>query len=118
MLINGGGRIIHLSSVAARLGGRGQLNYAVAKAALERLVRGLALEVGPKGVLINAVAPGLIVSPMAQRVIDKYPGELLARIATRRFGQPQEVADVVAFLAGPGASYINGAIIPVDGGLW
>ena len=118
MLLSGGGRLIHLSSAAARLGGRGQLNYAVAKAALERLTRGLAMEVGPKGILINAVAPGIIVSPMAQRVISKYPEELLARIASRRFGQPKDVAEVVAFLAGPEASYINGAIIPVDGGLW
>ncbi|MDR1085873.1 MAG: SDR family oxidoreductase [Deltaproteobacteria bacterium] len=118
MLPQGGGRIIHLSSSAARFGGRGQLNYAVSKAALERLVRGLALEVGPKGILINAVAPGVIRSPMAQRVIDRYGDKLLERIASRRFGRPEEVAQVVAFLAGPEATYINGAVLPVDGGLW
>ncbi|MDR1309178.1 MAG: SDR family oxidoreductase [Deltaproteobacteria bacterium] len=118
MIPRGGGRVIHISSSAARLGGRGQLNYAAAKAALERLVRGIALEAGARGVLINAVAPGLIDSPMARGVIARHGDRLLERIASRRFGRPEEVAQVVAFLAGPKATYINGAVIPVDGGLW
>jgi 3-oxoacyl-[acyl-carrier protein] reductase len=118
MIPSGGGRIIHLSSAAARLGGRGQLNYAASKAALERLVKGFALECGPKGILINAVAPGIIVSPMTERIVSKHRQSLLERIASRRFGSPMDVAEAVAFLAGPGASYINGAVLAVDGGLW
>ncbi|MDR1395661.1 MAG: SDR family oxidoreductase [Deltaproteobacteria bacterium] len=118
MLPQKGGRIIHLSSSAARLGGRGQLNYAVSKAALERLVKGLALEAGPRGVLINAVAPGVIESPMTERIIAQHSEKLLDRISSRRFGRPEEVAEVIAFLAGPEAGYINGTVIAVDGGLW
>jgi NAD(P)-dependent dehydrogenase (short-subunit alcohol dehydrogenase family) len=92
MLPRGGGRIIHLSSAAARTGGRGQLNYAAAKAALERVVKGFAQECGPRGILINAVAPGIVESPMAERVIEKYGPELLKWVAMRRFGRPEEVA--------------------------
>jgi NAD(P)-dependent dehydrogenase (short-subunit alcohol dehydrogenase family) len=111
------GRIVHLSSIAGRAGGRGQINYAAAKAALERMARVFALEVGRKGVTINCVAPGVIVSAMSQRVRDMHEAALLERIACRRFGTPEDVAKAVAFLASAEAAYINGAVLPVDGGM-
>ncbi|MDR3213477.1 MAG: SDR family oxidoreductase, partial [Azoarcus sp.] len=110
-------RIVHLSSIAGRAGGRGQINYAAAKAGLERMARVFALEVGRKGVTVNCVAPGVIVSAMSQRVRGDHEKELLDRIACRRFGAPEDVARAVAFLAGEGAGYINGAVLPVDGGM-
>ncbi len=117
MLLRRHGRIIHLSSVAGRIGGRGQINYAVSKAGLERMVRAFALEVGRKGVTVNCVAPGVIVSEMTERVRAEHGEELLSHIACRRFGKPEEVAEAVAFLAGESAGYINGVVLPVDGGM-
>jgi NAD(P)-dependent dehydrogenase (short-subunit alcohol dehydrogenase family) len=111
------GRIVHLSSIAARAGGRGQINYAVAKAGLERMARVFALEVGRKGVTVNCVAPGVIVSEMSARMRAEHERDLLDRIACRRFGAPEDVAKAVAFLASEGAGYINGVVLPVDGGM-
>ncbi|MDR0737272.1 MAG: 3-oxoacyl-ACP reductase FabG [Zoogloeaceae bacterium] len=111
------GRIVHLSSVAGRVGGRGQINYAAAKAGLERMTRVFALEVGRKGVTINCVAPGVIISAMSRRIRENHGKELLEHIACRRFGTPEEVARAVAFLASDAASYINGVVLPVDGGM-
>jgi len=117
MMPRGYGRIVHLSSIAARAGGRGQINYAVAKAGLERMARAFALEVGRKGITVNCVAPGVIVSRMSARVRAEHERELLDRIACRRFGAPEDVAKAVAFLASEAAGYINGAVLPVDGGM-
>lgn len=117
MLMQRYGRIVHLSSIAGRAGGRGQINYAAAKAGLERMVQVFALEVARKGVTVNAVAPGVILSPMSERVRTEYGEELLSHIACRRFGTPVEVAAAVCFLAGEQASYITGATLPVDGGM-
>ena len=111
------GRIVHLSSIAGRAGGRGQINYAVAKAGLERMTRVFALEVGRKGITVNCVAPGVIVSAMSARIRNEHETALLDHIACRRFGQPAEVAKAVAFLASEAAAYINGATLPVDGGM-
>jgi 3-oxoacyl-[acyl-carrier protein] reductase len=111
------GRVVHLSSIAGRAGGRGQINYAAAKAGLERMARVFALEVGRKGVTVNCVAPGVIVSAMSQRMRDEHEQALLERIACRRFGTPEEVAQAVAFLTSEAAAYINGAVLPVDGGM-
>ena len=111
------GRIVHLSSIAGRAGGRGQINYAVSKAAIERMVRVFALEVGRKGITVNCVAPGVIVSDMTERIRAEHGEELLSHIACRRFGKPEEVAKAVAFLVGEEAGYINGVVLPVDGGM-
>jgi len=117
MLIRHYGRIVLLSSIAGRAGGRGQINYAVSKAAIERMARVFALEVGRKGITVNCVAPGIIESDMTERIRAEHGEELLPHIACRRFGKPEEVAKAVAFLAGEDAGYINGTVIPVDGGM-
>lgn len=117
MLLNRWGRIINVSSIAASFGGRGQINYAAAKAAVESMTRVLALELGRKGVLCNCVAPGVIETRMSERIRAEHGPRLLEAISVNRFGRAGEVAEVVAFLAGERASYINGQVIHVDGGM-
>ena len=111
------GRIVHLSSVAAAYGGRGQIGYAAAKAGVEAMVRVLALEFGRKGVTVNGVRPGVIVSPMTERVRVDHEDILRERIAARRFGTPDDVAAAVTFLCSDAAGYVNGQILAVDGGM-
>ncbi|MCK6432941.1 MAG: 3-oxoacyl-ACP reductase FabG [Aquabacterium sp.] len=109
------GRIVNLSSVAALMGNRGQVNYAAAKGALNSATRALALEVASRGVTVNAVAPGIIASPMADAVFDAATVKQM--VPAQRAGTPQEVADLVAFLASPAAAYITGQIISINGGM-
>ena len=116
------GRIVSLSSTSA-LGNRGQVNYSSAKAALQGLTRTLAVELGPFGITVNAVAPGFIDTAMTQETArrmgidpDTFKAEGAKRIALRRVGQPSEVASVIAFLASDDASFVNGQIIYVAGG--
>lgn len=109
------GRIVNISSVAAVMGNRGQANYAAAKAGLHGVTRSLALELASRGITVNTVAPGIISSPATETV---FPKEAIAKLVPmQRAGQPEEVADLVAFLASARASYISGQIISINGGM-
>jgi 3-oxoacyl-[acyl-carrier protein] reductase len=108
------GRIINISSLSGLVGNRGQVNYSAAKAGLIGATRSLAKEMAKRKITVNAVAPGLIDTDMVSELpID----ELVQHIPMRRLGAPQEVADLVAFLASERASYITGQIVGIDGGL-
>ena len=109
------GRVVNMASVTAMGGNRGQVNYAAAKGALVSATRALALEVGRRGVTVNAVAPGLIASGMGE---DAFPAEMVQRLVPlQRTGTAAEVADLVAFLASERAGYITGQTIPINGGM-
>lgn len=109
------GRVIVVSSVAALLGNRGQVNYAAAKGALNSAVKALGLEAASRGVTVNAIAPGIVASPMAAGAFDAAAIERL--VPSRRAGTPEEVAALAGFLAGEEAGYITGQVISIDGGM-
>ena len=109
------GRIVNISSVAAIMGNRGQANYAAAKAGLHGATKSLSLELASRGITVNTVAPGIIESPATETV---FPKEAIARLVPmQRAGQPEEVAELVSFLASPRAAYISGQIISINGGM-
>ena len=111
------GRIILMSSVVAMLGSAGQANYAASKAGLIGLARSLARELGSRSITVNVVAPGPIDTDMTAALGEKRLAELSAAGQLGRTGTVEEIAGVVTFLASPAASYITGAVLPVDGGL-
>ena len=109
------GRIINLSSIAALTGNPGQVNYAAAKGALNSATKSLAREVASRGITVNAVAPGIIDTPMSTSAFDA--AEIARLVPMKRAGKPAEVADLIGFLASPQAAYITGQIISINGGM-
>ena len=118
MLRQRSGRIINVSSVVAQAGNAGQVNYIAAKAGLIGLTKALAVEVASRGITVNAVAPGFIVSPMTDPLPDKVKEELMARIPFGRMGTDREVAAGILFLASDEASYVTGHVLDINGGLY
>lgn len=117
MLERGFGRIINISSVVGETGAFGQANYAASKSGMHGLTKSLALETARKGITVNCVAPGYTDTDMVAAVPSDVLEQYLSKIPVGRLGRPDEVARVVQFLAADHASYITGAVIPVNGGL-
>jgi 3-oxoacyl-[acyl-carrier protein] reductase len=116
MIVQRGGKIINLSSVAGEKGGRGQTNYAASKGAINAFTRSLAVELAARKITVNAVAPGVIETEMSQEVREMAGDAVKARILLKRYGKPEEVAYAVWFLASRFADYVTGQIINIDGG--
>ena len=109
------GRIVNVSSVAGIVGNKGQTNYAAAKAGLHGATKSLSLELASRGITVNAVAPGIIETPMIE---DAFPKELINQLVPmKRAGKPEEVAALIAFLASEAAAYISGQIVSINGAM-
>lgn len=117
MIKNRFGRVILIGSVVGLLGSPGQINYSASKSALVGMARSLSRELGGRGITANVVAPGFIDTDMTSELTEAQQKDYLSRIPAGRFASPAEVAKVVSWLASDDASYITGAVIPVDGGL-
>ena len=112
------GRIIFISSIAGRIGKTGQANYSASKAGLVGLGRSLAKEFASRGVTVNIVAPGPILTDMLASLPEEQQAAYAEAVPLGRLGRPEEVADVVSFLASDSAAYVTGAVVPVDGGIF
>ncbi|NKE10894.1 SDR family oxidoreductase, partial [Kocuria subflava] len=111
------GRIVFISSVVGVMGAPGQANYASSKAGLIGMARAITRELGARNVTANVVAPGYITTDMTAELPEDVTADYMASIPAGRFGDPAEVASAVQWLASPGAGYVNGTVIRVDGGL-
>jgi len=111
------GRIVFISSVVGLLGSAGQVNYAASKAGLVGMARSLARELGSRGITANVVAPGFVETDMTDVLTDEQKTAIRQQVPLGRYAAPAEVAGAVTWLAGDGAAYVTGAVIPVDGGL-
>ncbi|KRV49315.1 3-oxoacyl-ACP reductase [Wenjunlia vitaminophila] len=111
------GRIVLISSVVGLSGAAGQANYAASKAGLVGFARSLARELGSRNITVNVITPGFVDTAMTQVVGEERKAEILRQVPLGRYAQPEEVADAVRFLASDQATYITGAVVPVDGGL-
>lgn len=111
------GRIVNVSSVVGLVGNAGQANYAASKAGIIGLTKSVAREVAPRGITVNAVAPGYVETELTGRLPDEIKEQIRTQIPAGRIGESEEIAEVVAFLAGEGASYVTGQTISVDGGM-
>ncbi len=112
------GRIVNIASVVALMGNAGQANYAASKAGLIGFTKSLARELGSRNVTVNAIAPGFIETAMTDVLNEEQRATMISALAIRRLGTPADVAGAVAFLVGPGASYITGVVLNVSGGLY
>ncbi|MCC3346184.1 3-oxoacyl-ACP reductase FabG [Psychrobacter sanguinis] len=112
------GRIINITSVVAEMGNAGQANYAATKAGVEGFSRTLAREIGSRQVTVNCVAPGLVETDMTDELDERLLNSMLDAVPVGRLGQPEDVAAAVSYLASDEASYVTGAVIPVNGGMY
>jgi 3-oxoacyl-[acyl-carrier protein] reductase len=117
MMKNRYGRIINISSVVAVSGNAGQANYCASKAGLIGMTKSLAYEVATRGITVNVIAPGFIVSNMTDVLTDSQKDAIMQKIPLKKLGSPDDVANVVTFLASPDSSYITGQTIHVNGGM-
>jgi 3-oxoacyl-[acyl-carrier protein] reductase len=117
MVKQGGGVILNASSVVGIYGNFGQTNYAATKFGVIGFTKTWSRELGPKGVRVNAVAPGFVATPILSTIPDKVLQEMIDRVPLKRLGQPEDIANVYAFLASDDAAYINGAVLEVSGGM-
>ena len=111
------GNIINISSVAASRPGRGQVNYAASKGGVEAATKALAVELAPRNIRVNCIAPGVITTEMSQDVRDAAGDKILESILLKRFGAPEDIANMAVFLASDLTSYITGEVVHIDGGL-